>query len=290
MFIAKLKIRSVLFAVILIAVATSAYAQEPAATAIIEQPDFIYKVEHDHGIGSGKGELRITDEGVEYRGESEDEVRHNHVWRDQDIKRFEIKQKKMRVVVYEAASILLIPRKAPFTDGRSVRVGNEREYTFRLRDSEITADVVRELLARFNRPIATTIIPNRPEESGILIFEIPVFHRHRAGGESGLLRVYEHHVIFEADTEDHSRHWRYDDIRDIGRLGRYKFEIATYEGQFGSDGKSYVFDLKRPMTEAEFDSLWKRLYERDPALQPRKVPRQDKLPSAPVNRERVSKQ
>jgi hypothetical protein len=287
---AKQKICSFLFALILSAVATSTFAQEPTATTAVEKAEIIYKVEHDHAVGSGKGELRITDEGVEYRGESEDEACHNHVWRDEDIKRFEIKQKKLRVIIYEAASIPVIPRKAPFTDGKSVRVGNEREYTFRLRDSEITADVVRELLARFNRPIATTIIPNKPEESGSLIFEIPAFHRHRAGGESGVLRVYEHHVVFEANAEDHSRHWRYDDIRDIGRLGRYKFEIATYEGQFGSDGKSYIFDLKRPMTEAEFDSLWKRLYERDSGLQPRKVPRQDSLTTQPPVRERVPKQ
>ena len=50
-------------------------------------------------------------------------------------------------------------------------------------------------------------------------------------------------------------------IRDIGNLGRYKFEIATWEGQFGVDGKSYVFDLKRPLTEVEYESLWKKVYE-----------------------------
>ena len=49
--------------------------------------------------------------------------------------------------------------------------------------------------------------------------------------------------------------------RDIGQLGRYQFELATWEGQFGVDGKSYIFDLKRPLTEAEYESLWKKVYE-----------------------------
>src|SRR5262249_38861530 len=144
-----------------VSMATVAFAQ-----------DLIYNVEHEHGIGSGKGELRITETGIEYRGESENEARHNHVWRDEEIKRLEVSKTELRVIVYEAARIPIIPRKVPFSHGgRSARVGSEHEYLFRLRDGEITADVVRTLLARFLRPIATTVIPNEIEESDNLLFE-----------------------------------------------------------------------------------------------------------------------
>jgi hypothetical protein len=105
------------------------------------------------------------------------------------------------------------------------------------------------------------VIPARETESGSLLFEVPVFHRHRAGGRSGMLRVYEQYVVFNAEESKDTRFWRYSDIRDIGNLGRYQFEIATWEGQFGVDGKSYVFDLKRPLTEAEYESFWKKVYE-----------------------------
>ncbi len=52
---------------------------------------------------------------------------------------------------------------------------------------------------------------------------------------------------FDTEIEKQSHYWRYSDIRDIARLGKYKFELATYEVQLATDGKSYIFDLKRPM-------------------------------------------
>lgn len=232
---------------------------------------YTYKVAHDHRIGRGDGELRITETGIEYRGASVDEARHNRIWRDDDIKRLEISKAGLRVVAYEPAEIPLIPRRTPkVREGKSVRVGNERDYEFRLVEGEVMPEVVRGLLTRFKRPVTTSVIPNEDAESGRLLFEIPVFHRRLTGGGSGLLRVYEGQIIFAAEGENDSRHWRYGDIPDIGKLGRYKFEIATYEGQLGTDGRSYIFDLKREMTGAEYDQLWNLIYERErsPRLRP----------------------
>ncbi len=274
--------RVFLRALILVALASVAtnisLAQEAAAPApnASASPDakpalFTYKVKHDHRIGQGGGELRITETGIEYRGASDDEVRHNGVWRDDDIKRLELSKTILRVVTYEATRFPLIPRHTPkIREGKSLRFGSEREHEFRLVEGEITPEMVRTLLARFKRPIATSVLPNEDEKSGKFIFEIPVFHRQRAGGASGTLRIYEDYVAFISEREDQSRYWRYDDIRDIGTLGRYKFEIATYEGQFGTDGRSYIFDLKRPMTNAEHDTLWAKIYEREqsPRLRP----------------------
>lgn len=246
----------VLFAVTMsAAAAVAAAAQDPAK----DEPVAVYSVAHDHAIGEGNGELRITGSGIEFKGEGKDEDRHSRNWRDDDIKRLEIKHNELRVVVYEATRIPLIPRRAPFTDGKTIRSGAEHDYVFKLREGEITPEVVSMLLARFNRPVATSVIPS-DEEVGKLLFEIPVFHRHRASGRSGVLRVYEQHVVFAAEATDDSHFWRYADIRDIGNLGRYRFEIATYEGQFGVDGKSYIFDLKRPMTEAEYETFWTKVY------------------------------
>src|SRR5438094_745443 len=83
---------------------------------------YTYKVAHDHRIGKGLGELRITESGIEYRGESAEEERHSQVWRDTDIKRLEITKTELRITAYEAARIPLIPRKVPFSrGGKSVR-------------------------------------------------------------------------------------------------------------------------------------------------------------------------
>lgn len=275
--IKKILLQSLLLAVLLCAAAANSLAQEgastptPSPTSDVATALYIYKVAHDHRIGKGDGELRITEAGIEYRGASADEERHSRVWRDEDIKRLEISKTEIRLTAYEAARIPLIPRKVPYSKGgKDVRVGSEREHIFRLTEGEITPEVVQTLLARFKRPLATSVIPNGDMESGNLLFEIPVFHRRRAGGESGVLRVYEEHVLFASETNDSSRYWRYADIRDIGRLGRYQFEVATYERQFAADGKSYIFDLKRPMTNSEYEMFWTKVYEsgQSPRLRP----------------------
>lgn len=243
---------------------TTAIAQDTApATKSDGSVISTYKVTHDHAIGKGKGELRVTDTGIEFKGGDKDEERHSRTWRDEDIKRLSISRDKLLVTVYEASRLPLIPRKAPFTDGKAICTGTEHDYVFRLREGEITPEVVQQLLSRFHRSIETSVLPNSATESDRLLFEISVFHRHRAGGKSGWLRVYEHYVVFNADDTDDSRFWRYADIRDIGQLGRYQFEVATWEGQFGGDGKSYVFDLKRPLAEAEYESLWAKVYARE---------------------------
>ena len=255
--IAKHACKLYLLIVLWSALALFANAQNPPPSQ--DAQPLTYKVIHDHAIGQGQGELRILANGIAFKGEGKDEDRHSRTWRDADIKRLAILRDELRVTIYEAAHIPLIPRKAPFTDGKAIRTGSEHDYLFRLREGEITAEVVRALLTRFHRSIETSVIPTA--ESGKLLFEIPVFHRHRAGGKSGMLRVYEQYVVFNADATGDSRFWRYADIRDLGQLGRYQFELATWEGQFGVEGKSYIFDLKRLMTEAEYEGLWKKVYE-----------------------------
>lgn len=252
--------KPLLLAAMLSAVVSLATAQNQEAGKGAQPVNSAYKVVHDHAIGKGLGELLITDTGIEFKGEGEDEQRHSRTWRDEEIKRLSISRGELRVTVYEAARIPIIPRKAPFTNGKAIRSGAEHDYLFRLREGEITPEIVGELLARFNRPIETSVLPNDDARSGKLLFEIPVFHRHRAGGRSGTLRAYEQYVVFNTDTAGDSRFWRYADIRDIGQLGRYRFEVATWEGEFGVDGKSYVFDLKRPLTEAEYETLWTKVY------------------------------
>ncbi len=279
----KVFLQSLLLAVFTSAAAAISLGQDGRAPKTPPSPEaepalYTYKVAHDHRIGKGDGELRITDSGIVYRGASADEERHSRAWRDEDIKRLEMSKTELGITAYEAARIPLIPRKVPYSKGgKDVRVGSEREHVFRLTEGEITPEVVRTLLARFKRPIATSVIPNDDKESGKLLFEIPVFHRRRAGGGSGMLRVYEDHAIFAAEVEGQSHYWRYPDIRDIGRLGRYQFEIATYERQFAADGKSYIFDLKRPLTDAEYDMLWTKVYEsgQSPRLRPA-MPRRTK--------------
>ncbi len=250
------------------------------APQVEEEPAlYTYQVLHDHRIGKGgEGELRVTKTGFEFRGENPKEEKHYQVWRDEDIKRLEFKDKEIRIYAYEAARYPLVPRQVPYIKGKKdLRVGSERKYVFQLVEGEITPDVVSLLMNRFKRPLTTSVLPFEEAETGKLLFEIPVFYRRRSGGVSGNLQVFEQYAVFAAEeSPDDSRFWRYEDIRDIGRLGRWRFEIASYENQFLADGKSYIFDLKRPMSDAEYEKLWAKIYERDQSPRLRRAPVREK--------------
>lgn len=224
------------------------------------EPLAAFKVRHDHVMGSGPGELRITATGIEFRGDG-GESNDDRTWLDSDIRRIEFRQGRISVHVYEAARVPILPNHVPFSQGpKAIRAGTERRYNFRLVDGEVKPELVRSVMARFDRSIATTVLPGDEPSPGELLFEIHVFHKHVSGGESGVLRVFENSVQYLSGESDHSRFWRYGDIRDISRLGRYGFEIATFEPKRWTDGKSYVFDLKREMTKGEYDAFWEKLY------------------------------
>ena len=264
-----------LWAMSLWSATTLAQSSQTKTAAAGESADpalYALKVAHDHRIGKGVGELRITETGIAYRGASAEEERHSQVWRDTDIKRLEITKTELRITAYGAARIPLIPRKVPFSrGGKSVRTGSERKHVFRLTEGEFTPDLVRLFLARFKRPVTTSVFPEGDAESGQLFFEIPVFHRRRSGGDHGVLQVYEDRVIFAAEAADRSRYWRYPDVKDIGRIDRYQFEVATYEDK-------YIFDLKRPMTDVEYDLFWRGVYENEQSPRLRPAPGRVKVP------------
>jgi hypothetical protein len=222
----------------------------------------VYQVRHDHGVGSGRGELRITPDGFEFRGDGE-EKRHSRTWRDIEIKRIQLSEDSVEIFAFEAGRIPIMPKQVPFVDDtKSIWVGAERRFKFDLEKGRVDWVVVSALEARFKRPLGVALAPVDDADLGGLLFEVPVFHRHLSGGERGMLRAYERRLVFASEQKGHTRVWRYSDLRDLGRLGRYVLEISTYERKAGTGGKSYVYDLGRPLTEAEYDVLWNRLYGR----------------------------
>jgi len=106
----------------------------------------------------------------------------------------------------------------------------------------------------------TTFVRQAGEENPPL-YVLPARHRHRWGGCNGELRIYEDRVIYESfEDKENSRLWRWSDIQSFGRSGRYKFEIATFEPQFGGE-KTFNFDLKEEMTDEAYDFVWKKFYK-----------------------------
>lgn len=202
--------------------------------------EFKFQVEHDHLYKSCKGELIINREGMEYRTENKE---HARKWGFTDIKMIKLESpKEIEVISYESSRKTL---------------GQDKTFEFKVLEGEVTKEVSDFLLARVERPLATSFVATeeRPQ------YEFPVRHRHRFGGCQGTLKIYADRVIYESDKQENSRYWRWTDIQSISRLGPYQFGVTTYEPKFGGPTKTYNFDLKEQMDEAAYDYLWARVHK-----------------------------
>lgn len=202
--------------------------------------EFRIPVRHDHTLGSCRGELIITAEGIAYRTEHR---KHARQWRFEDIRLLRLaSHAELIVLTYEPNRWML---------------GRDRAFRFRVAEKEIPPKVNAFLLSRIERPLATTFVPSSEEP----IEEFAVRHRHRFGGCQGTLRVYAHGVAYVSSHRPRdSRFWRWSDIQGIGRLGPYQLDLVTYEPEFGGPTRTYVFDMKREMSETAYDFLWEKVY------------------------------
>ncbi|RMG55017.1 MAG: hypothetical protein D6723_03690 [Acidobacteria bacterium] len=208
------------------------------AGSVRAQP-FEFHVEHDHRLGHCRGTLVIGPETIQYRTPHR---KHERIWRYTDIKRIEIRSPRIiHIVTYESRGKLW---------------SANRRFEFKLRDEDITAAVSDFLLRRVTRPLVLSVLPTIERQP---TFVIPAKHRHRRGGCEGVLKVYPDALVFASQNPKHTRYWRYQDIQQIGRLGPYQFEVATYEHQVGGPDRVFHFELKERLDDPIYDYLWVRV-------------------------------
>jgi hypothetical protein len=205
--------------------------------------EYRYTVRQDLAIGARDGELVITTEGVRYRSEDGE---HGGTWAYRDIRLFEIlSPTRVRIHTYED-----IPR----------LLGKDKTFTLEIVRAELTREVSEFLRGRIARPFVTAFA----DEEGPPVAEVAVKHNHRLGGCQGVLRIYKGRLVFAARDGDHSRSWRWTDLRGLGRADQYRLEVVTYEPQFGGQGRSYTFALKEPLADETFDLMWTSVYRPAP--------------------------
>lgn len=202
--------------------------------------EFTFPVQHDHAIGSCKGDLIIAQDGIEYKTAHRKDARR---WAYTDIKMVKlVSPQKVEVLSYESSR---------------AKLGRDRTFEFKVQKGEVSKEVSEFLLSRVSRPLATSFVKSEEKAQ----YEIPARHRHRLGGCQGTIRVYADRIVYESTRPESSRLWRWSDIQSISRSGPYQLSITSYEPKFGGPTKAYNFDLKEALTEAGYDYLWARVYK-----------------------------
>ncbi len=208
---------------------------QPAAAQSFE-----LAVEHEHTLRNCRGTLVITPEQIEYKTAQQHDAQR---WRYDEVRQIKI----------EAATALTL---VTYADQRRL-LGRDRIFKFRLLDGEINAELSALLLAHAAKPIVTSV---PPVTAGAPAFAVPVKHLHSFGGCLGTLKFYPDHVVYETPAApSETRYWRYGDLHNFSQSSRYRFELTSFEEQFGGP-RAYNFQLRTELPAGLYDYVWQRVY------------------------------
>lgn len=204
------------------------------------QQTFEFPVEHQHLFRNCRGTLFISAEELTFRTDHRQDARR---WAYPEIR-------SIRLV---APAVIEIHT---YEDQRRM-LGRDRIFRFRLLAGEIPVEAATLLAARSAHPLVTNLDPAAVDTP---LYTIPVKHRHRLGGCDGTLSVFTGRVSFvSADVPADSRSWRFADLEGFAHIERFRLEFITLESSWGSDYRTYEFELKCGIPEAAVDFIRQQL-------------------------------
>ena len=202
-------------------------------------PPFELTVKKDQFIGSSRGTLRFTEDGVQYDTTEKKDAR---TWAYGDIKQLQVlSPTRIAVLTYE--------------DQGRLKLSADRTFTFDVVTGSVLPDLVAFLLSRVEHPVVTAVMP---PSAGTVLFRLPVKHQRSGRGSEGSLVLAENHLAYVTERETYARFWRFSDIFAVLPLDLFRLQVQAYEGGSGST-RTFVFELKAALPAEFYDALWSRV-------------------------------
>ncbi|MCZ2078953.1 MAG: hypothetical protein LC130_28635 [Bryobacterales bacterium] len=241
----------------------AALALVPAGAA-----ELTYQVRHDRPLHDhrrifktkvSEGVLTINDQGVGYQQVIPEEKRKKNPKKPPKLVSFRFDYQDIQELWVSPDKLVLVTYK-----DRKWLLGIDKEFEFFLPKGKSFEDAYAMLKDKLDRRFVAAMAAPEP---GVL-WELPVKLLGAIKGSEGVLLVGSDGIVYKADSPRQSRTWRYQDIENVSTSDRYQLTLTTYERakrHYGSM-KGFNFQLKQPLDEKRFDSLWKRLNQ-DKGLQ-----------------------
>lgn len=189
----------------------------------------------------GRGKIEITDSGIAYKAEKDDESR---TWAWRDIQHFDrIGEREFSILGYDDEKLLL---------------GRDRRYRFRITAGRLTDELFAFIEKHMGAPVTDRVVGKMEDPE----YSVPVKHLHTFGGCEGMLEFTKDAIYYRTDDKKDARVWRLDrDLQSIWSADPYRLEIYVYENnQFGKT-RIFRFELKKPLDEAYYRKLKLKLYD-----------------------------
>jgi hypothetical protein len=217
-----------------------AFRIEAAVVLIIAQSLLGAEVEHRHLRHSSPGILEVTADGIEFT-EMNKTARHNRRWTYEQIQQLVLSETSLRILSYEDAKW----------------TGRDREWVF----EKLPKDFAMTYYAIWRDKLDQRFIAAVADPEVKTLAEFPAKLTGLVKGVGGTLLFGEDRIVFRAAKAGDSRTWRLSDIDNIASAGPFDFSIVTLEhhGNWHPGSRDFRFQLQRPMEEARFNELWRRL-------------------------------
>ncbi len=205
-----------------------------------------------------EGVLTINDQGVGYQQVIPEEKRKKNPKKPPKLVSFRFDYQDIQELWVSPDKLVLVTYK-----DRKWLLGIDKEFEFFSRGKSFE-DAFAALKDKLDRRFVAAMAVPPPN----MLWELPVKLLGTIKGSEGLLQVGSDRIVYKTDSPRQSRTWRYQDIENVSTSDRYQLTLTTYERaktHYGSM-KGFNFQLKQPLDEKRFDSLWKRLNQ-DKGLQ-----------------------
>jgi hypothetical protein len=218
-------------ALLILWLSPSLFAAEPLA----------FEVRHRHLRHGTVGALRVGDDRITFE-EAGKHKTHSRQWRFENIQQLTLSREVLRILTYE--------------DSR-LRLGHDREFVF----DRLPEDLATKLYPMFSRRLDQRFVAALADDQVKALWEVSAKLLHWTGGSNGAVVVGADHVVYQTESPEQSRTWRTKDIDMVSSSGPFDLTITTFElaGSNYVGHRDFHFALKRPLAEAESDSLWRKV-------------------------------
>lgn len=208
------------------------------STPALGAESFHYQVRHEHLLGSCTGTLTFEPEGIRFESSKNHSLALSYL----EFQQLGVEEHRIHLLTWEDRPRLL---------------GKDRILHFDVLDGPLTAEVVRFLESRVERPVVSSLIP-----PATVRFVIPARHRGFLRGADGQLEIGDEALVFRTEEAGKSRYWRWEDVQGYGSTDRFQFRVSVQErtgGQLG-ETRNFVFSLKRQLPPEAMDFFWVRVH------------------------------
>jgi hypothetical protein len=218
-------------ALLILGLSASSFAAEP----------FAFEVRHRHLRKGAAGALHVSDDQLTFEERGKHKA-HSRQWRFDNIQQLTLSSEVLRILTYE--------------DSR-LKLGQDREFVF----DSLPEDLATKLYPVLSRRLDQRFVAALADDRVNALWEVPAKLRRWNGGSNGAIVVGADQVVYQTDSPEQSRTWRTKDIDMISSSGPFDLTITTFElaGSNYAGHEDFHFALKRPLAEAEYDGLWRRV-------------------------------